>query len=129
LILFASSFAFAWLRNVIGYPRVWNYLLLAAVMTATAGWSFILKIVGRHFRFGQLAIAAAASVLLTVVIGAKLIYQNTETVSLIDTREVVEFLRTQLHPGTALVVRPPADPIIEYDLLHADKTFSGLCPI
>jgi hypothetical protein len=126
LILFVSSFAFAWLRNVIGYPRVWNYLLLAGVMTAAAGWSFILQIAGKHFSTGQFAFAAAASVLLTVVIGAKLIYLNTlfhsnETVSLIDTREVVEFLRTQLHPDTALVVRPPADPIIEYELLHADK--------
>jgi hypothetical protein len=124
LILFVWSFAFAWLRNVIGYPRVWNYLLLAAVMTATAGWSLILSLTGK--RSGQLAIAGAVSLLFTIVVGANLIHQDVlfrsnETLSLIDTREVIEFLRTQLNPGTALVVRPPADPIIAYELLHADK--------
>jgi hypothetical protein len=126
LILFFWSLTFAWLRNVVGYPRVWNYLLLAAVMTATAGWSLILNLIGKHFRSMQIATAGVASLFLTIIIGTSLIRHNTlflsnETTSLTDIHEVVNFLRTELRPGTALVVAHPAGPIISYELLRADK--------
>jgi hypothetical protein len=123
LALWIFTFCFAWARNILGYPRVWSYLLLAAIITSSAGLSLLVKtLVGPPRR---LAVASVASVALALVIGASLIQQrilfrNNETAALIDTSQVIEFLRTNVRAGDALVVGHPATPIVEYELLRQD---------
>ena len=134
VVLWVWSFVFAWVRNILGYPRIWNYLLLAAIITASAGLSLVVKLLAGHFASRQVAYAGAVSVLLAAILGAALIQQgilfrNNEGVALVDTTQVVEFLETELRPADSLVVNSPAEPIIEYSLLHRDrKLYTSLVP-
>ena len=131
-VLWAGAFVFAWTRNIVGYPRVWSFLLFAAVMTASAGIALGIKLISPHSQSKRILLAGAVSVLLAVIIGASLIrerllFRNNETVALIDGSQVVNFLRKELVPGNALVVTSPATPIIEYELLHEDpKLYTSL---
>lgn len=123
LALWIVTFCFAWARNILGYPRVWSYLLLAAIITASAGLSLIIRtFVGPSRR---LIVASVVSVGLALLIGASLVQQrilfrNNETAALIDTSQVIEFLRTNIRQGDALVVCHPATPIVEYELMRQD---------
>jgi hypothetical protein len=126
VVLWVWSFVFAWARNILGYPRVWNYLLLAAIIAASAGLSLLVRLFAGPSEFRQVVYAGAASVLLAAIIGATLIqertlFRNNEGVALVDTAQVVEYLKTELRPGESLVVNFPVDPIIEYSLLHRDR--------
>ena len=132
--LWVWSFVFAWSRNILGYPRVWDYLLLAAIIAASAGLSLLLGLLGGLSEPRRVVFAATASVLLAVVVGASLIHErllfrSNETGALVDTTQVVEFLKNELRPGDALVVNFPAETIIEYSLLHRDrKLYTSLVP-
>jgi hypothetical protein len=132
--LWVWSFAFAWMRNILGTPRVWNYLLLAAIIAASAGVSLLVRSLAGHSESRQVVFAGTASVLLAVIVGASLIqegllFRSNEGVALVDTAQVVDFLKTELRPGDSLVVNLPADQIIEYSLLRRDrKLYTSLVP-
>ena len=126
LVLWGWSFGFAWTRNILGYPRVWNYLLLAAVMTACAGISIPIRWLGGFSQTRQVVLAGIVSTMLAVVVGVSLmrsglLFRNNETGAMIDTVQVVEFLRSTLRAGDSLVVKSVPEPIIEYELLHRDR--------
>lgn len=53
---------------------VWSYLLLSAMMTASAGLSLVLGFLGGRSRLGQVALAGVVSFGLAVVVGAGVKY-------------------------------------------------------
>jgi hypothetical protein len=126
IVLGAWSFGFAWMRNILGYPRVWSYLLLTAIISASAGLSLAVKGLAGRVGYRQVAVAGAASVLLSVVVGGSLIkqkplFRNNETVALIDAAQVVDFLATAVRPGDCLEFYSSAYPILDYEFLHRDS--------
>lgn len=132
LVLWVWTFAFAWARNIVGFPRVWNYLLLAGIITASAGLSLLIRLAGGASQSRQVRLAWAASLLLASIVGTslvrqRLLFRNNETIAMIDTPEVVDFLRRELRAGDCLVVNSPATPMIEYELRHsAPKILASL---
>jgi hypothetical protein len=123
LVLWVWTFAFAWARNILGFPRVWNYLLLAAILTSSAGMSLLIRLAGGPSQSRQVRLAGAVSILLATIVGTslvqqRLLFRNNETIAMIDTPQVVDFLRMELRAGDYLVVNSPATPIIEYELRH-----------
>jgi hypothetical protein len=134
VVLWVWSFAFAWTRNILGYPRVWSYLLLAAIIAASAGLSLVLRLIAGHSESRQVLCAGIAAVLLAAIVGhmlirERLLFRNNEDAALIDTKQVVEFLKIKLRPGDSLVVNFPANPIIDYSLLHSDRSlYAALVP-
>jgi dolichyl-phosphate-mannose-protein mannosyltransferase len=134
VVFWIWSFVFAWARNILGYPRVWNYLLLAAIIAASAGLSLLVRLLVGHSEFRQVVFAGTASVLLTAIVGTclireRLLFRNNEGVAMVDTAQVVEFLKAELRPGESLVSNYPVNPIIEYSLLHRDrKLYASLVP-
>lgn len=110
---------FVCVRHVFGYPRIWSYLLLSALMTASAGLSlFSALLVGRS-RFRQVILVGAVSIGLTMFVGAEIIHQRVllttnETGRIADADQIVEFLARNTRPGDSLV----SNAIIEYELLQ-----------
>ncbi|MBV8866690.1 MAG: glycosyltransferase family 39 protein [Acidobacteriaceae bacterium] len=121
LVLWVSSFLFAWARNVVGYPRVWSYLLLAAIMTAAAGLSVLILLLAGHSRVRQVFLVSAASTLLSAFIGAgvvqrQILFLNSETGAAVDTDQIANFLLSVLRPGDRLVATSPVYIILDYEL-------------
>jgi hypothetical protein len=117
--LLAVIFALA--LHVFGFPRVWSYLLLSAVMTASAGLSLSLRYLAGQSRIRLVALAGATSVVIAVFVAMGLLkygvlFTTDETVTIIDADEIVHFLSTELRPGDFLV----SNHIIEYELLRRD---------
>jgi hypothetical protein len=133
LLLWAWTFCFAWARNIVGYPRVWSFLLLAAVITASAGLSLGVRMFRKPNR--QVVFAGAISVGFALVIGAsllrqRLLFRNNETAALVDVSQVIDFLQATIRPGDALAVGHPGEPIIQYELLRCDpRLYAALAPL
>jgi Dolichyl-phosphate-mannose-protein mannosyltransferase len=107
--------------HVFGFPRVWSYLLLSAVMTSSAGLSLALRYLAGQSRIRLVALAGATSVALVVFVAIGLIksgvlFTTDETVTIVDADEIVQFLSTELRPGDFLV----SNNIIEYEILRRD---------
>jgi Dolichyl-phosphate-mannose-protein mannosyltransferase len=110
---------FAWGVQVFAFPRVWSYLLLSAVMTASAGLSLALTSLAGASRIRQIMLASMVSVTLAVFVGGAVIEQrvlftSNETGTIIDAGQIVVFLSTELRPGDSLV----SNAIINYELLR-----------
>jgi len=119
LALWIPPAIFVWAHHVFAFPRVWSYLLLSAVMTASAGLSLLITFVLRHSQPGQVALAGVVSIALAGFIGAGVIRQRAlfttnETGTIIDADQIVDFLSSDLHPGDSLV----SNAIIQYQLLR-----------
>lgn len=117
--LWIPAVIFIWVRHVFAFPRVWSYLLLSAVMTASAGLSLVVGYLGRRSRYGQVVIAGVASIGLAAVTGAGVIkdgslFTTNETGTIIDADQIVDFLSADLHSGDSLI----SNAIIQYDLLQ-----------
>jgi hypothetical protein len=114
--------------HVFAFPRVWSYLLLSAVMTASAGLSLVLTLLGGRSRVRRVVLAGVASAALAVFVGAGVIKQralltSNETGTIIDADQIVRFLSSELRPGDSLM----GNAIIEYELLRrSPKLFDSL---
>jgi hypothetical protein len=128
IALWLSAAIFAWACHVFAFPRVWSYLLLSTVMTASVGLSLVLTSLAGRSRIRRVVLAGAASVALAVFVGAGVIKQralftSNETGTIIDTDQIVDFLSTELCPGDSLV----SNAIINYELLRrSPKLYSSL---
>jgi hypothetical protein len=94
MALWLSAAIFAWAYHVFAFPRVWSYLLLSAVMTASAGLSLVLGFLGGRSRLGQVALAGVVSFGLAVVVGAgvikqRVLFTTNETGTIIDADQIV----------------------------------------
>jgi hypothetical protein len=119
LALWIPAVIFVWAHHVFAFPRVWIYLLLSAVMTASTGLSLVPALLVRHSRLGQVVFAGAASIVLAVVTGAgvvrqRVLFTTNETGRIIDADQIVDFLSAELHSGDALL----SNAIIQYQLLQ-----------
>jgi Dolichyl-phosphate-mannose-protein mannosyltransferase len=118
---------FGWTRHIFGFPRVWSYLLLSAVMTASAGVSLALKYLSGPSSVRRIVFAGAASAVLAVLSAIGLLKQGVllttnETGTIIDADQIVYFLSTELRPGDHLV----GNAIIDYELLRLHPRLYGL---
>jgi hypothetical protein len=121
IILCLLAVIFALTLHAFGFPRVWSYLLLSAVMTASAGLSLAFRYLAGQSRIRLVALAGATSVAIVVFVAMGLIkhrvlFTTDETVTIIDADEIVHFLSTELRPGDFLI----SNAIIEYELLRRD---------
>jgi hypothetical protein len=119
IALWVSAAMFVWARHVFAFPRVWSYLLLSAVMTASAGISLVLAFLTGHRRPGQVVLAGIVSIGVAVLIGAGVIKQGAllttnETGTIIDADQIVDFLSVEMHSGDSLI----SNAIIQYELLQ-----------
>jgi|HubBroStandDraft_6_1064221.scaffolds.fasta_scaffold00912_11 hypothetical protein len=121
IALFLVAAMFAWAHHVFGFPRVWSYLFLSAVITASAGISLVVRYLTGRSRIRQVALAAVISVTLSLFVATSLLHQGVlfttnETGRIVDSDEIVNFLRTELRPGDSLV----SNAMIEYEVLRRD---------
>ena len=119
IALWLSAAIFAWVCHVFAFPRVWSYLLLGAVMTACGGLSLVLASLAGRSQLRRFALAGVASVALAMFVGAGVIRQGalfttTETGTIEDADQIVDFLFGELRPGDSLV----SNPVIEYEFLR-----------
>ena len=126
IALWVSAAIFAGTFHIFGFPRVWSYLLLSAVMTASAGLSLALTAVAGSSPVRGLALAALTAITFTVVVGSAVIRQralftSNETGMIIDGDSIVEFLSAELRPGDSLV----GNAIINYELLRRSPRLYG----
>ena len=117
---------FTWNRQAFGFPRVWSYLLLSAVLTAAAGISLALGSLAGRSRRKKVALGGATAVGLVVCMAVALVHQRVlfstnETGTIPDAEEIARFLSTELHPGDALV----GNALIEYVLLQRNPGLYG----
>ena len=117
IAFWASAAMFVWARHVFAFPRVWSYLLLIAVMTASAGLSLVLAFLTGHRRLGQVVLAGVVSIGFAVLIGAGAIKQRSlfttnETGTIIDADQIADFLSADLHSGDSLI----GNAIFKYEL-------------
>jgi hypothetical protein len=126
VVLAVTSFAIAWARSILGFPRVWSYLLLVGVMTASAGVAHALvRAASRLFATPEARViaAATASLALTAYIGwgllnTRILFRTNDTGAMNDAPEVAEFLIPHLHPGDTVVTTVPVDAPLDYELLR-----------
>jgi hypothetical protein len=123
-----SAAIFVWVRHVFGFPRVWSYLLLSAVMTACGGLSLVLSSLAGRSQLRRVVLAGAISVTLAVFVGAGVIkeralFTSTETGRIPEADQIVDFLLGELRTGDSLV----SNPVIEYELLRRNpKLYNSL---
>jgi hypothetical protein len=128
IALWLSAAIFAWARHVFAFPRVWSYLLLSAVMTASAGLALALTYLAGHSRIRRLVLAGITSIALAVFVGVGLIKQGAlfttnETGTITDADQIVHFLSTELRPGDSLI----GNAIIDYELFRRNpKLYDSL---
>ncbi len=118
--------ALAWIaplvavQRVVPFERVWLFLLPLYLITAAAGVMFLLRPVAA--RPGREAVVA---VLLAVVLAGSLaanavatqsVYESEDTSTFRDGERVGALLATLLRPGDKVLVAPPVDAILEYQL-------------
>jgi hypothetical protein len=130
-VLWGWSFAWVWLRKILGFPRVRSFLFLVGVLLACAGLSLTIRMLSLGSRSNQIVLAGGLAMVLAIVVGFSLIRQrllflNNETGALVDSAQIVGFLRSELRPGDALLLNSPADPIIEYELRRQDQKLFAL---
>jgi hypothetical protein len=119
---------FAWARHVFAFPRVWSYLLLSAVMTASAGLSLTLTFLVGPSRIRQIVLAIMASVALALFVGAgvvkqRVLFSSTETGTIVDADQIVDFLSASLRPGDSLI----SNAVINYEFLRRNpKLYASL---
>lgn len=107
-------------QRVVPFERVWLFLLPLYLMTAAAGAVFALRpLAARVGGEGVLSAAFAiglAGALAGNVVATQAVYDSEDTSTFRDGREVAAFLERALRPADKVLVAPPADAILEYEL-------------
>ena len=107
-------------QRVVPFERVWLFLLPLYLITAAAGILFLLRPLAT--RVGGEAVAA---LILAVVLAGSLagnavatqsVAESEDTSTFRDAERVGDLLARELRPGDKVLVAPPADAILEYDL-------------
>jgi Dolichyl-phosphate-mannose-protein mannosyltransferase len=107
-------------QRVVPFERVWLFLLPLYLITAAAGVVFLLRPLAA--RIGG---EAAVTLVLAVVLAGSLagnavatqsVAESEATSTFRDAERVGDLLARELRPGDKVLVAPPADAILEYDL-------------
>ena len=117
--------ALAWIapvivaQRVVPFDRVWLFLVPLYLMTAAAGMVFALRPlterVGTDVLTVLVAVALAGSLAVNEV-ATQAVYKSEETSTFRDGQQVAALLAHRLRPGDKVLVAPPADAILEYQL-------------
>jgi hypothetical protein len=117
--------ALAWIavvivaQRVVPFERVWLFLVPLYLMTAAAGIVFALRPlaarVGSEVVAVVVAVALAGSLAANAV-ATQAVYHSEETSTFRDAQQVAALLARRLRSGDKVLVAPPADAILEYQL-------------
>jgi hypothetical protein len=118
--------ALAWIapvvvaQRVVPFERVWLFLVPLYLMTAAAGIVFALRpLSARVGGEGTLAVVIAialAGSLAGSAVASQSVYHSEDTSTFRDGQQVAVLLADRLRPGDKVLVAPPADAILEYQL-------------
>jgi Dolichyl-phosphate-mannose-protein mannosyltransferase len=117
-------------QRVVPYERVWLFLLPPYLITAAAGAVFLLRPLG-----ARAAAATATALVLAVVLAGSLsgyaaasrsVYRSEDTSTFRDSDPVASLLVRRLRPGDKILVAPPADAVLEYQLDRRGLDSAGL---
>jgi hypothetical protein len=115
-------------QRVVPFERVWLFLLPLYLMTASAGAVLALRALDERWRGRLVAVAAvaAAASLAGTGVSSQAVYRSEDTSTFRDARRVTALLERQLGPADAVLVWPPADLILEYELLRQERDPASL---
>jgi hypothetical protein len=109
-------------QRVVPFERVWLFLVPLYLMTAAAGLGFLVR---RLAPVGRREAAVATVVALVVAgslagaaVATQSVYDSEDTSTFRDGEAVADVLAARLRAGDKLLVAPPADAILEYQLLR-----------
>jgi hypothetical protein len=109
--------------RIVGYPRVWLFLLPIFLISCGAGLAWIVGVLGRVVKLKETEAAGIGlvSAVVALVLGlagrdASVFYWSNETGALQDGSEVAEFVYAQLQPEDALVMSIPAMPTVVFEV-------------
>ncbi len=119
--------ALAWIapvvvaQRVVPFERVWLFLVPLYLMTAAAGIVFALRPLAE--RVGNEVLAVVVAVVLAGSLAANAVatqgvYHSEETSTFRDGEPVAALLEEQLGASDKVLVAPPADAILEYQLVR-----------
>jgi dolichyl-phosphate-mannose-protein mannosyltransferase len=109
-------------QRVAPFERVWLFLLPLYLITAAAGIVFALRPL-----VTRIASEAVVAIVLAIVLAGALggnavatqsVYDSEDTSTFRDGDQVAGLLTTILRPGDKVLVAPPVDAILEYQLLR-----------
>ena len=108
-------------QRVVPFERVWLFLLPLYLLTAAAGILFLLRPLSGRVGGGE----ATTAIVLALVLAGSLagnavatqsVSESEDTSTFRDSEQVAALLVDQLRPGDKVLVAPPADAILEYQL-------------
>ncbi len=119
-VAFIAPVLFA--QRVAPFERVWLFLVPLYLMTAAAGLGFVLRRlapVGRR----EAAVAAVVAVVVAgslagAAVATQSVYDSEDTSTFRDGAAVADVLAARLRAGDKVLVAPPADAILEYQLIR-----------
>jgi dolichyl-phosphate-mannose-protein mannosyltransferase len=107
-------------QRVVPFGRVWLFLLPLYLITAAAGVLPLLGPLARKVGHDELLVVVLAIALTGSLAGNAVatdaVYRSEDTSTFRDSAAVAAFLAARLHPGDKILVAPPADAILEYQL-------------
>jgi hypothetical protein len=107
-------------QRVVPFERVWLFLLPLYLLTAAAGLLFLLRpLTARVGGEARTAVALAlvlAGMLAGNAVATRSVSESEETSTFRDSEDVAALLADQLRAGDKVLVAPPADAILEYQL-------------
>jgi hypothetical protein len=107
-------------QRVVPFERVWLFLLPLYLITAAAGAVFLLRPLaaraGREQVFALVLALVLAGSLTGYGAATRSVYDSEDTSTFRDSDRVVTLLTRRLQPGDKVLVAPPADAVLEYQL-------------
>ena len=107
-------------QRLVPFERVWLFLVPLYLATAAAGALFLARPLTRRLG-GERLPSAAAAALVALALGAtavasQAVYESEDTSTFRDGAAVTELLLRELRPQDKVLVAPPADAVLEYEL-------------
>ena len=107
-------------QRVAPFERVWLFLVPLYLATAAAGALFLARPLAQRVG-GEGSVAVVATVVATVwlaaaAVSSQAVYRSEDTSTFRAGPDVASLLERELRPGDKLLVAPPADAVLEYEL-------------
>jgi hypothetical protein len=107
-------------QRVVPFERVWLFLLPLYLITAAAGVLFALRPLAARVG-GEAAVALVLALVLAgalagTAIATQSVAESEDTTTFRDAERVGDLLEAELRPGDKVLVAPPADAVLEYEL-------------
>ena len=114
-------------QRVVPFERVWLILLPLYLITSAAGLVFLVRLVGARARpLAPVLAGLLAAVLAVSVIASDSVRESEDTSTFRDAKPVAALLARELDGDDKVLVAPPADAILEYELLRRGEDAGAL---